>query len=182
MPYDQTVRTIPSAIDRSQCPAGPDGPHGTASAYTRARCRCPDARNAWRLYKKRGREGRRPPGYVSVMGVRRRLQALASIGYTITDISTLSSVPFPTVRDLIHPWIRGGVSARLDRQFRALYARLSGTPGPSHRAALRARAKGWAPPLAWNDIDDPDEKPVRAKYRTADGQRPWSGPGEWLAS
>jgi hypothetical protein len=38
-----------------------------------------------------------------------------------------------------------------------IYEELSGTPGPSSSALIRARRAGWAPPLAWygTNIDDP---------------------------
>jgi cobalamin biosynthesis protein CbiG len=41
----------------------------------------------------------------------------------------------------------------------ALYDELSATPGPSEVAARHARERGWAPPLAWDDIDDPEDRP-----------------------
>ena len=57
----------------------------------------------------------------------------------------------------------------------ALYDRWCMTPGP---AATRNRAmavrRGWAPPLAWNNIDDPDEQPrgVRAERPRKDDVDP----------
>jgi DNA-directed RNA polymerase specialized sigma24 family protein len=46
---------------------------------------------------------------------------------------------------------------------RALYNELSMTPGPSPRSRRLAKAKGWPPPLAFDDetIDDPDVQPNR---------------------
>ncbi|WP_295694431.1 hypothetical protein, partial [Lapillicoccus sp.] len=63
---------------------------------------------------------------------------------------------------------RDRISARAWRQVRQVYDRLSMTPGPSPTARARAAARGYAPPLAWDDdtIDDPRALPDLGDHPT----------------
>lgn len=56
---------------------------------------------------------------------------------------------------------RNLVSAQGWRQTREVYERLSMSPGPSQTCRDRARSRGYAPPLAWDEhtIDDPRATP-----------------------
>jgi hypothetical protein len=57
----------------------------------------------------------------------------------------------------------------------ALYDDLSMTPadGPgAWRALSDARKHGWAPPLAWDDIDDPNETPDTGEVKYDKSGRP----------
>jgi len=45
-----------------------------------------------------------------------------------------------------------------------IYTAVQMTPGPSERARGRGRAEGWSPPLAWDNIDNPDETPRRGLH------------------
>lgn len=147
----------PRTIDRSGCSARR---HGTAVAYDAYKCRCPDAREAHRIYRKRIRHGRITPGPVSTIGSSRRLQALSAIGWTLDDLVPHCGLTRDTLRR-----IRSRIQTQMYRstaaRIRELYDELSGTVGPSQIARDRARAAGWAPPLAWDDdtIDDPDAQP-----------------------
>jgi len=147
-----------SAIDRSVCPAPR---HGTVSSYYNAGCRCADAREAYRIYRKRAREGRHQPALVSSIGTQRRLRALAAIGW---DINTLAHrggyqpIAIRNWRAARCPRIKKVQAARIA----ALYEQLCGTQGPSSRSRGHARRHGWAPPLLWDelDIDDPAATPI----------------------
>lgn len=149
-------------IDRSQCGAPR---HGTWAAANKARCRCPDALEALRRYRKHQTHGRLPPGIIDATGTIRRLQALAAIGWSGPELGARlgyrPSNAAQRVADLRNPR-SGRVFATSARAVAALYERLSGTPGPSDKTRARAHAAGWAPPLLWEDadIDNPDAQPL----------------------
>ncbi len=135
--------------------------HGDYYAYRRG-CRCPEAREEWRIYNKRLREGRGPVRRVSRIGTVRRLRALAAIGWRWQDIAAARGFgTWQAVQDLAIREQGGIMDVSTANEIAALYHRLSGTPGPSERTRRRSAAKGWAPPLAWDDdtIDDPDAVP-----------------------
>lgn len=143
-------------IDRSGC-AAPK--HGDENAYTNHRCTCDDARNDRRVKEKRRREGRHVSPYVDVTGTSRRLKALAALGWSREDLAAqLGCSPQLIERH------RTGRLARLHTDVAAryadLYERLQGTPGPSNVTRGHATRQGWAPPLAWDDIDDPHARPA----------------------
>ena len=144
-----------TAVDRSQCAAGR---HGDRSAYDWWGCRCPDGREAHRLYRKRLRHGRQPSAHIPAIGTARRLQGLVAIGYSWRALAAHLGVSNRRVADLgLHPEaaVHRETAARVD----AIYQRLSGTPGGSKYALAVAARHGFAPPLAWDNIDDPVEQP-----------------------
>jgi hypothetical protein len=99
------------------------------------------------------------------VGARRRIQALAAIGWSlrlqrdqfarrrrpgqgrILPANVLYRSESPHIRRATHEVIA------------ETYQALCMTPGPSSAARRRAARLGWPPPLAWDDIDDPDETP-----------------------
>lgn len=95
-------------------------------------------------------------GNVPSVGAVRRVQALMALGWRKADLQA-EGIPSGQLitrsRDLINveAW----------RQVRDIYDRLSMAPGPSDTARDRAAARGYAPPLAWDDetIDDPRATP-----------------------
>lgn len=151
-------------VDRSGCAARK---HGDANAYQNHRCRCPDARNAVRVYVKkrqlarlRGHAGR--AGMVPTWRVTRRFQALARMGYSARDVQTAA-----------WGWKRSNGTqswqakatmgptrfARLD----AVYQAWSATPGSNWRAQAWAKRRNWSAPFDWDNIDDPDEIPYNRR-------------------
>lgn len=99
-----------------------------------------------------------PGTRVPAVGTGRRLRALAAMGWPIRYVADRIGAPPSTLGtvasgDAVHTssWLAKAVSS--------VYDDLAGTVGPSDLARERARRKGWAPPLAWDDIDDPDEAP-----------------------
>jgi hypothetical protein len=167
-------------IDRAGCDARTNAAgvpqHGTATAYRNFYCRCPDAREDNRLKEKRRREHRHPPAYIDSTGAARRLQALACLGWTMNALA-----PWFAARPELTQaaTCRGGMSASrinvLRRPVRPrvwvpqaniinmLYQDLSMTPAPrtheSERLRRYAARNGWAPPAAWDHIDDLDATP-----------------------
>ena len=99
-----------------------------------------------------------PSGWVSALGVRRRLQALMAIGWTAADIALVVGCSPASIQQWTKPrkWVRLTTREEILRA----WDRMHMTPGPSAVNRARARRKGWAPPLAWDDIDDPAEQPA----------------------
>lgn len=138
--------------DRSECTARH---HDTRSAYDHHGCRCPGAREQARLYHKRSREGRQPAGHVDPDIAVRKLQALQALGHSRAEIAR--QMGYSGV-DIIENIQR---ATRLQRHTHdavgRVYDELSMTPGSSNVTRGRARAAGYRPPLAWDDIDhDPE--------------------------
>lgn len=135
--------------------------HGTTAAY-RWGCRCAEAREAERLYKKRRRQNRITRAWIDATGTRRRLQALCALGWRWTDLAAHFGVSYQAVQH----WAEAGttrVHADTVDRVKVVYSLLSGTPGPSATTRRRAVAKGWVPPLGWDDtaIDDAGAVPHR---------------------
>lgn len=147
-------------VDRSEtCDPGCTAPvHGTHNAY-QAGCRSDAAREAWRVYSKRRRQGRLEPSTIDATGTRRRLQALAALGWGSTDLAELLGFSHRSRLAQLRQATR--VNVRTAAAVRELYDRLSMTVGPSPRARQHALDEGYAPPLAWDDdtIDDPAALP-----------------------
>ena len=99
------------------------------------------------------------PARVSALGARRRLQALACAGWSVGAITEHVGCS----RDWLSR-VRAGSpgAARCTAGFAeavaTTFSALVMTPGPSRRTAAHARREGWAPALAWDDIDH-DEAP-----------------------
>lgn len=94
---------------------------------------------------------------VPSLGSCRRIRALMALGWRHEDMSGLlggrsshhlSAHRHKTIN--AHDW----------RLVDAAYETLAGTPGPASRSRQRAAQKGYVPPLAWSDIDDPNETPT----------------------
>jgi transcriptional regulator with XRE-family HTH domain len=145
--------------------------HGTESAYDNYGCRCADAREHNRINEKRRREGRHVKPYVDPTGTVRRLQALAAMGHSGTVLAAELGVArqrLAEIRNGYFPQIRRETATKIAE----LYDRLSMTPGDSELTKGRAEAKGWAPPLAWDDeaLDEPTARPVAAAAPTQRGR------------
>lgn len=97
---------------------------------------------------------------VPAIGSARRIRALVAMGWRYVDLEPETGISskelsrLATDSQLRIGRVRAGMVAEA-------YDRLSMTTGPSSKARVRARRKGWAPPLAWDDetIDDPMESP-----------------------
>jgi hypothetical protein len=97
-------------------------------------------------------------------GSRRRLQALAAIGWSSLEVKEASGVSngfLSAVRAGHHETLRPFFADKIAEAYDSLSMRV----GPSTRARNLAQRKGWVPPLAWDDdeIDDPAAKPHTPK-------------------
>lgn len=124
-----------------------------------------------------------PPPEVTTPGLVRRLQALAAIGWSALEIQRRHGIWPDHLRDLrrsdpadrvfVRPNVRAAILAAWDE--------LHMTPAPASRGSNNVRAyakrRGWAPPLAWENIDDPDEQPVGVR----DEHAPPRSPEAWEA-
>ncbi len=146
---------ITAVPDRSGCTSAR---HGTASAYDWHGCRCADAREQWRLYRKRLRHGRQPAAIIPAVGTARRLQALVALGYSWRELAVHLGVSNRRAAD-IGMNTDGSVHRTTAARVKYLYDRLSGTRGTCRYAFTVAARYGFVPPLAWNNIDDPNETP-----------------------
>lgn len=109
------------------------------------------------LLKARGRS------YVTPIGLQRRLQALGILGYSMQQISAGTGLDLDGITRLrrrenvthCHPHMYKPILAFYD----AHHMKPEPASRKSSRVANYARAMGWASPMAWENIDDPGEKP-----------------------
>lgn len=151
--------------------------HGTYAAYNRDRCRCRPCRDANNLVndETRMREAKRfwagEVAMVDACGARRRLQALAVVGWSAKEIAERLGVSQQAVAAMRDHYGLGQSpkSERIKKVYDDLWDKKPTVATPMERAVVDrviklARSKGWAPPMAWDDdkIDDPDAKPSTA--------------------
>ena len=115
-----------------------------------------------------------PEGHVSSAGTRRRLHALATLGWPLHEIGARLGVGETTVS---HWALRERVATTTATKVARLYEELWDQPGPSTRTRQRAERLKWAPPLAWDDgagphgIDNPKARPYPWKRWDSDRRR-----------
>jgi hypothetical protein len=96
------------------------------------------------------------------IGVIRRVRALARLGWSSPEMAARAGIPSTTVARLRDHDERLWVgNQRIRAAIAKAYDEMSMTVPPltrhTSKLANRAAARGWAPPLAWDDIDDPAE-------------------------
>jgi hypothetical protein len=98
-----------------------------------------------------------PGALVDALGSGRKLRSLVALGWTRSELGRRIGVTPQNIGPLmvLEPGMR--ITARRWCQIDDLWRDLCMTVGPSVRAAADAKRLGWAPPLAWDDIDDPCE-------------------------
>lgn len=112
------------------------------------------------------------PLRVNVIGTRRRLCALVALGWTFWDIDAELGKQKTYCHNMLErdtDWILKSTADAVAEVYERLSMRLPDeSTGPRRQVASRARnlarRKGWAPPLAWDDIDDPNEEPSDWEY------------------
>lgn len=162
---------VVSPVDRSACPA-PAGKHGTRHHRYKNGCVCPDGLADLNRYSNAFRAGEVVSSLVDAVGTRRRMQALATLGYGAHFLADYLTTSAPHVQR-----IRGGRVSTVQKHMHDMvvvaYERLHGTvresPGAT-RAILQAQRRGWVGPDQWLDdeLDDPAALPDSA-YRRPDG-------------
>lgn len=107
-----------------------------------------------RVYLERGKRR------VDSTGTHRRLQALAVMAWSQEEIGKRLGVGKYAVAEVLS---RPTVIRETAQKVAAVYDELWDQRGPNERAARMAKARGWLPPLAWNDdeIDLPTARPSR---------------------
>lgn len=132
--------------------------HGDLFAYLNRKCRCPSAREEYRLYRKRLRGGRQPYVLVPATGTARRLQSLVASGHRQIDLAKALGFSKERLNALIFT-ARPRVKRETEARVKQLFARLDGKDGGSAHARTAAKRNGWVDLAAWDDVDDPTEKP-----------------------
>lgn len=139
-------------------------PHGDNRRYLYNRCRCDDCRTAHTEDMRRRRRAiayGRWEGLVDATGTRRRLQALAAVGWSFTYIARRRSIDPSSIRAFVRCG-QAKVQATTARAYAVLYDELCTSDGPAKQTCGWARKYGWHGPEAWTDetIDDPDAEPI----------------------
>jgi hypothetical protein len=102
---------------------------------------------------------------VPVIGAARRVRALMALGWRHVDITEMIGRSSHHIAAARHSSMLAGDW----RLVAAAYDRMSTAVGPSDNSRQRASKAGYFPPFAWDDIDDPTERP------TTDGTRKHKG-------
>jgi hypothetical protein len=94
--------------------------------------------------------------YIDSTGSIRRIRALMALGWRYSDIDTAAG--YATVRPTWAHNIVTQAMVHIDTAEKVdeVYRQLGMTLGPSSRVRGLAAGRGWAPPLAWDDIDNDD--------------------------
>jgi hypothetical protein len=103
-------------------------------------------------------DGLQDTAWIDSTGTRRRIQALAALGYSLKEQAEAIGRHATNFRLVL---ARETVLVGTARMVRDLYSAWSMTPAPAtwmaDRTRRRAASQGWLPPLAWDDlIDLPD--------------------------
>lgn len=106
---------------------------------------------------------------VSSLGYARRLRALQALGWSYARLTPFLGCNTSTIHERTHS---ATVSRANHERMVQVYDQLSMvTPTGRHvaRDRRRAAAKGWAPPLAWDEsaLDDPSGQPYQPRTRGA---------------
>lgn len=98
-------------------------------------------------------------GWMSSIGAVRRCRALYAIGHGPKAIADAHpELQLRTVEYMVRG-TRQHITIAVHNAICEAYKILCQTPGHSDQAKRRAAAEGWAGPLDWDDIDDPNEQP-----------------------
>lgn len=143
---------------------------------------CDDcARAEWRYRKTRKlRHLRGDAPMVPSIGAVRRVQALQALGWTGPQIAEAAGLSLNSMRSMQYHAAET-VRAATAKKIAAAFDAMCMTRPEGHyanRARSMAARRGWAPPLAWDDIDDPNERPKgidgqRTTWRRADLVAEW---------
>lgn len=177
-------------------PYAQDCPHtcgrhspGSHTCYTHCSCRCRECREATtRKNKEAKHTGCKGSTKVDATGARRRLQALAVIGWSPNQIAETSGLHPRTVSN-----IQAGRAERIAPRtfvaacaaFEALCMTLPPLSQGRSRSIVMAHASrhGWVGPLSYDNIDDPAEVPSQpeAPVRGRHQRSVYAEDVEWLA-
>jgi hypothetical protein len=155
----------------------PDDPrHGTSAGYN-AHYKtdldpCEPCKAAKARYEKRRRHDTHLGAARTVpsLGCQRRVRALQRLGWSLSAIAQEAGWNSPQALQYV---MRSNSIYRESRDricevFERLAMKIPPATSGSIRARNRAIRNGYAPPLAWDDIDDPDERPKLGVHRKRD--------------
>ena len=160
---------------------GTSSDHGTLARY-KTGCTCHPCRDANRKYViLRQLDGR--PGHVAPMIAARKVRALIALGWSTTQIGARLGVTGRQVWRISNPQspaFERSTHDRVDAAYRAMCMTIPPETTKGERiSAVKARRhaerNGWAPPLAWDNIDNPHETPQGVGFRKGHAD-----PEEWL--
>lgn len=116
---------------------------------------------------------RRDHALIPALGTVRRLRALAAKGHPLYRVAERTGVAYSHAR-LLARGKQPLVTTPVARAIAKVYDELWNVDGHSARTRNRARAKGWVPPLAWDDdtIDNPQAEPLPYARRTRNRRGP----------
>ena len=167
-----------------------DPRHGTTRGF-HAGCREQCCRWAISRYQKQIRLNQRRGTRLSVpaVGAQRRIQALMTLGWTSEDIATEAGYTHRNQVLRILNGQKGKPCTWLERKthetIAELFERMAMQVPPMDRYRRRARTmaerRGWLPPLAWDDIDDPAEQPRLGREKGRKPLAEFVEDCEWLA-
>jgi hypothetical protein len=98
------------------------------------------------------------PSWRPALGATRRVRALCAMGWPLSWTARMTGLSDTGLRDISSgrtKTIRHEHFEAIDRVYRTYAIRV----GPSDVARSVARAKQWVTAAAWNDIDDPNDRP-----------------------
>lgn len=118
-----------------------------------------------------GVQGDRQPDTIPAIGVIRRIRALNALGWMTEEVCAEAGLCARFAADLFTKR-RPNVLRASAEAIEAVYARRcmeipEMTPG-RRRTRTLAQQRGYPPPLAWDSIDDPHERPSGQRTRHAD--------------
>lgn len=150
-----------------------DPRHGTVAGYNHHNRTGFPACGSCRSAKMRYEKARLIKGgslKVPAIGTRRRIQALRALGYSLGELAAAGG--WKTEHAAFkYPMLAETITAATAARVADVYERLCMTraTGPrANRLRMAALNKGWLPPLAWDNIDDPNEQPTDWRYQPAD--------------
>ncbi len=97
--------------------------------------------------------------HVDATGTARRLRSLCAIGHPRRYLTDRLGIKDRSALSHVIAGRQPKVRAQRAREVRGLFDELWDQPGPCDITRRLAVSKGWPPPLAWDDIDNPSETP-----------------------
>lgn len=103
---------------------------------------------------------------VPAIGTRRRIRALKAMGHSGADIAARLGTTYQAVHKIEHGTSERVWAATAENVRRVFEEMCMTLPTGYHRTRIRnaAAALRYAPPLAWDNIDDPNEQPRGWNY------------------